>query len=114
MGSYNDRQTIDILSLIQNQIQAEETKQLILIDLSKAFGSIDRNILWAFLYGKGLPWELIQNIRAGHLGNYLTPKYKEELRNKVYSGMGVFHGGPIGAMLFIIYFDRLLGNYEEN
>ena len=46
------RSTIDILSLIQNQIQTEQTKQLILIDLPKAFGAIDRNILRTTLYEK--------------------------------------------------------------
>ena len=57
------RPTIDILSLIQNQIQNEETRQLILIDLSKAFGPINRNILWTILYGTGLPCEFIKQIK---------------------------------------------------
>ena len=49
------RSTIDILSLIQNSIQNEETRQLILIDLSKACGSIDRNTIWTILYQQGFP-----------------------------------------------------------
>ena len=41
-----------------------EKKQLILIDLSKAFGSIDRRILWATLYDEGHPCALIRQIKT--------------------------------------------------
>ena len=107
------RSTLDILSLIQNQIQHEETKQLLLLDLSKAFDSINRNILWAILYEKGVPWELIKQIRSGHKGNKLCPKYKGVLGPQMYNNKGVFQGSPISAMLFIIYFDHLIGQYEK-
>ena len=67
------RSTLDILSLIQNRLQNEATKKLILLDLSEAFDSITRNILWAILYEKELPWNLIKQIRSGHQGNILCP-----------------------------------------
>ena len=107
------RSTIDILSLIQNQIQNEKTKQLLLIDLSKAFDSIDRDILWTTLYEKGLPWDLIKQIRSGHCGNYLAPKYKGKIGGKINNNKGVFQGSPISPLLFIIYFAHVLENYEE-
>ena len=62
------RSTIDILSLVQNSIQRDETQQLILVDLSKAFDSIDRDAMWAIAYQQGLPWETIKQIRMGHNG----------------------------------------------
>ena len=31
---------------------------------------------------------------------------------QVFNNKGVFQGSPISAMLFIIYFDRLLGKYK--
>ena len=68
--------TVDISSLVQNQIQNGQTKQLILIDLSKAFDCGGRNILWDTLYEKGPPWELIKQISAGHCGK--RPPYTEE------------------------------------
>ena len=107
------RSTIDILSLIQNQIQNEETRQLLLIDLSKAFDSIDRDILWTTLYEKGLPWDLIKQLRSGHSGNYLVPKYKGRMGDKINNNKGVFQGSPLSPLLFIIYFARLLEIYEE-
>ena len=91
-----------------------KSKQLILIDLSKAFGSTNRNILWAILYEKGVPWDLIKQIRSGHLGNKLYPKYKGTVGAQVYNDKWVFQGSPISAILFIIYFDRLLGNIKSN
>jgi len=63
------RSEIDILSLVQNRIHHDTTKQLILIDLSKEFDTIDRNILWTILYEKGLPWDMIRCIKSGHCGN---------------------------------------------
>ena len=80
------RSTIDILSLVQNHIQCEKTRQLILIDLSKAFGSVNRDILRTILYEKGIPWDFTKQIRSGHIGNKLYPKYK----------------GIIGAQIYII------------
>ena len=107
------RSTLGILSLIQNQIQHEDTKQLLLLDLSKAFDSINRNILWAILYGKGVPWNLIKQIRSGHKANKLCPKYNGVIGPQMYNNKGVFQGSPISAMRFIIYFDQLIGDCEK-
>ena len=46
------------------------------MDISKAFGTIDRTLLWAALYKKGLPGEMIRHIRRGHQGTRLAPKYR--------------------------------------
>ena len=43
------RPTIDILSMENNQMRNDETKQLILIDFAKAFDSFGRDILWVKL-----------------------------------------------------------------
>ena len=47
------RSTIDILSLIQNNIQQDKTKKIIIVDLSKAFDSIDRDAMWTISYQQG-------------------------------------------------------------
>ena len=106
------RSTLDILSLVQNQIQNEQTKQLILIDLSKAFDSIDRNILWTILYKKGLPWDMIKQIKSGHMGNRLCPKYKGMIGPQMYNNKGVAQGSPLSPMVFIIYYGHMVEDYE--
>ena len=62
------RSTIDILSIARNQLKNDTTHQMIIFDFPKAFGYIERDILWAKLYGAGLPIELVQILRIGHEG----------------------------------------------
>ena len=84
------RSTIDILSLIQNSIQSDETQQLILIDLTKAFDSIDRNTMWTILYQQGLRWRTIQQMKMGHTGTKLCAKHEEIIGKDVHNNKGVF------------------------
>ena len=56
------RSTIDVLYLLNNHINKEGTNNLILFDLSKAFDTINREILWTILYESGLPINLIKII----------------------------------------------------
>ena len=107
------RSTNDIPSLIQNIIQNAKTAQLIPIGLSKALDSINRNILRTILYEKGIPWNFIKQIRSGHMGNKLCPKYKGITGSQMYNNKGVFHGSPVSATMFIIYLDHLMGKYDK-
>ena len=50
------------------------------MDLAKALGAINRTLLWATLYKKGVPEEMIRQIRGGHLGTRLAPKYRGRYR----------------------------------
>ena len=108
------RSTIDILSVVQNLLKNNNTQMLILIDLSKAFDSINRDILWTVLYEKGIPWDMVKQLRMGHIGNKLRPKYKGNKGTYMYNNKGVSQGSPISAMLFIIYFDSLIENMKTN
>ena len=51
----NSRSTLGVLILLQKNIKHDSATGLILIDLSKAFDAIGRNLLWAILYEKGPP-----------------------------------------------------------
>ena len=76
--------------------------------LSKAFGTINRTLLWTTLYKKGLPEEMIRHIRRGHLGTKLAPKYKGRYGKSNTNNIGVFQGSAISALLFIIYLDDMM------
>ena len=110
----NSRSTHDVLSLLQKNIKNDNTTGLILIDLSKAFEAIDRNLLWEILYEKGLPRDCIRLIRMGHTDSQLRPKYKGAIGTSTHNNRGVFQGSPISAMLFIIYFDSMMKDYAQN
>ena len=70
------RSTLEIRSIINKQKKTDETKRIIMIGLSKAFGSVNRALLWAIMYKKGIPCQLIQRIRMGHGNTKLRPQAK--------------------------------------
>jgi len=79
-----------------------------MLELPNACDSVDRELLWAILYKKGLPEKMIKRIRMGRENIKLRPKAKGNLGKKQINSKGVFHGSPLGALLFIIYFDHML------
>ena len=108
------RPTIDIIEIVNNQLKNNATQQTIHFDFSKAFGDIERGILWTKLYEAGIPIEFAQTLRIGHEGDILRPKCdgyigKDETNNK-----GVFQGSPMRATLFIIYAERMIAQYNLN
>ena len=114
-NAYKDgRSTIDVLYLLNNQFKNEKTNQLILLDLSKAFDTINRDLLWAILYERGLPSNLIKIIRMGHQGTKLRPKNNGIIGEKVINNKGVFQGSPLSAYLFIIYIESMMEDYNNS
>ena len=107
------RSTLDILTIINKQIKTDETKHIIMLDLSKACDSANRELPWTALYKKGLPEPMIRRIRMGHEDTKLRPKAKGTLGKKQINNKGVFQGSPLSALLFIIYFDHMLEMYAK-
>ena len=81
------------------------------MDLPKAFGAIYRTLLWATLYKKGIPGEMIKRIRRGHTGTKLAPKYKGRYGKLSGGDIGVFQGSEISALLFIIHLEEMMGDF---
>jgi len=51
---------------IEQYIEQNSTaKNILLMDLSKAFGAVNRTILWTALYKEGIPEKTILHIRRG-------------------------------------------------
>ena len=71
----NKKSTIDILSTVNNQIREGATTQVVLPDFSKAFGNIERDILWAKLYAAG--------IRGGNSHNFLEWDTMDQINTKM-------------------------------
>ena len=69
------RSAIDILPTVQNPLKQNETQLRILIDLSGAFDSINRNILWGVLYEKDYAAKRPNNYEWGNR-KQTTPKQK--------------------------------------
>ena len=58
--------------------------------LSKACDAISRTLLWATLYKKGLPAEMIKRIRRGHQGTRLATKYRGRYGESEENNIGAF------------------------
>ena len=78
------------------------------MDISKAFGTINRAKLWTTLYTKGVPGEMIRHIGRGHQGTRLAPKYRGRYGEAKGNNIGVSQRSAISALLFIIYLDDMM------
>ena len=87
---------------------------MILLDFPKAFGNIERDILWTKLYEAGIPIDFAQTLRIGHEGNILRPKCDGYIGNGGTNNKRVPHGSPMSATLFIIYAERMIEQYNTN
>ena len=70
---------MDVIFYLKRQFAENKINGHISFDLSKAFGSINRNKLWWALYEKGIPMSLIKNIVKGHDNNILQGKHEGTL-----------------------------------
>ena len=82
------------------------------MDLTKAFGEVNRTILRTALYKKGIPVEMITHIRRGHQNTRLTPKTKGRYGKQTPNNVGVFQWSAVIALLFVIYRDDVMEAYD--
>ena len=105
--------TTDAIQKVEEYInKATPDSHIILMDLSKAFDTINRPLLWTALYKKGIPIEMIKQIWRGHQNTQLMAKTNNQYGPKVINNVGVFQGSAISALLFIIYLDDVMGDYN--
>jgi len=106
--------TVDAILKIEEHIEnATPDTSILLMDLTKAFDTVNRTLLWTALYRKGLPLKMIQNIRNGHQNTTLMAKDKNQYGGKIKNNIGVFQGSAISALLFIIYLDDVMDDYTS-
>jgi len=80
--------------------------------LAKAFDAISRTQLWTTLYKKGIPVENITQIRQGRLKTTLCGKHRGRYGEEQQNNVGVFQGSAISALMFIIYIDDMMEDYN--
>ena len=82
------------------------------MDLSKAFDTVNRTILWTALYKTGIPIQTILHIRRGHANTTLQSKYNKQYGKKIYNNIGVAQGSAVSALLFIIYLQDMMDDFH--
>ena len=81
-GYKEKNSTIDAIMKVEQYLTTKNNAtNILLMDLSKAFDTVNRTILWTSLYKAGLPIQLILHIRRGHIETTLQAKH-----NKLYGG----------------------------
>ena len=76
-------------------------------------GAINRTLLWATLYKKGIPGEMAKQIRRGHVGTKLAPEHKGRYGKLNDNNIGVLQGSAISAIRFVIYLDDVIEDLES-
>ena len=110
----NRKSKNDVLALINKVARKDDTQQLILFDLPKPFGNIERDILWRKLYEAGLPLIFATEIETGRDGTKLIPKYDGYIGTSEDNNTGVSQCSPLSAALFIIYAEQMMKQYRDN
>ena len=87
--------------------------EITLIDLSKALGCVDRELLRTTLFRTGAPTNTIQHIRHGHQITTLRCKDNGKYGAQVKNNVGVFQGSALSALLFIIYLGETMQDYQS-
>jgi len=105
--------TIYDIYKIEQYIQEGETDaQILLMDLSRAFDTINRTQLWTALYKKELPLGTIIQIREGRKNTKLCAEHQGEYGKLRKNNVGVFRGSEISALMFVIYLDDMMEDCE--
>ena len=103
----------DFISPIKNKMAKTKYMGQILLDLSRAFGRINRNQLWLILYEKGLPKNTITMLIDAHINTTLRCRHDGKLGPEVINNIGVFQGSPLSPQLFAVFADKVMGNYTN-
>ena len=89
-GYIENVSTIDAIVKIEQYIEQNSTaKNILLMDLSKAFGAVNRTILWNTLYKQGVPVQAILHIRRGHNKTILQAKHNKQYGGNIHNNIGV-------------------------
>ena len=77
-----------IIKIGQYIERANRDADILMMGRPKAFGAINKTLLWTTLYKKGIPVEMIIRIRRGHQRTKLAPKYKWGYGGLSWSNIG--------------------------
>jgi len=84
---------IDAIIKVEQYVEnANHGAEILLMDLSKAFGAINRTLLWETLYKEGIPIDMTKHIRQGRRDTKLAPKYKGKYGAPSADNRGIFQG----------------------
>lgn len=100
------------LNLVLNKWQElKEHKMVIIvvfIDLSRAFETLDRNILIEILEENGVKGKVLKWFKSWLENRIQFTKFGDNLSEKLENEIGVPQGTPLSSQLFILYINRII------
>ena len=106
-GFRSGRSTVDMIfaarQLMEKIREQHRDVYIAFVDLSKAFDSVDRELLWSILERCGCPPRFIQIIRGLHDGMRLRVRYGGDVSEPFVVSRGVKQGCVLAPVLFNIY-----------
>jgi hypothetical protein len=106
------RSTVDMLYVVQMLQEFGRVKNVPLffcfIDLTKAYDTVNRRLLWKILAKAGLPQELIELIRAFHDGTEACVSIEGEESAFFSVNQGLRQGCVLAPLLFNLFFAAVL------
>ena len=84
------------------------------LDISKAFDSVNHNILFNKLYKMEIPDYLINVMRFWYGNQFVCVKYQDAFSDEWRLMNGVRQGGVLSGLLFSIYIDNLISKVSES
>ena len=73
------------------------------MDLTKAYDSVNRDILWGKMKKLGFGGKFLESIKSMYKGDFVTCKTNGVTTNPVYLGRGLRQGCSLSPMLFALY-----------
>ena len=106
-GFRSNRSTADMIfaarQLLEKSREQRRDLYMAFIDLSKAFDSVDRDLLWKVLHKCGCPTRFVELIRCLHDGMSLKIRIGGELSEPFVVSRGVKQGCVLAPVLFNTY-----------
>jgi len=104
---------IDAIIKIEHAIQTGPgSAKIVLMGLSKAFDIVSRLILRTTIFTTGHPLKIAQRIAARLQKTTLRCKDNSTYGPPVFNNIGVFQGSALIALLFAIYLDDVMLDYQ--